>query len=152
MPILGDMRVTSPTGRWPVPVTLDFAIWVEKDADADATTVNAALVNNYYTQLRAISEQYGIPEPQDWFLTLLRMPDVTSKTEAETLTDEEWDVVRGAVDDAITHLGHCNGIKRQAGCDLEQATHQDRPLGLFGHEDLCNKGRQMQGMGNHKLP
>ena len=96
---------------------VDFAIWVEKDADADATTVNAALVNNYYTQLRAISEQYGIPEPQDWFQTLLRMPDVTSKTEAETLTDEEWDVVRGAVDDAITHLVD---FRTQEGAALEK--------------------------------
>ena len=96
---------------------VDFAIWVEKDADAAATTVNAALVNNYYTQLRAISEQYGIPEPQDWFQTLLRMPDVTSKTEAETLTDEEWDVVRGAVDDAITHLVD---FRTQEGAALEK--------------------------------
>ena len=96
---------------------VDFAIWVEKDTDADATTVNAALVNNYYTQLRAISEQYGIPEPQDWFQTLLRMPDVTSKTEAETLTDEEWDVVRGAVDDAITHLVD---FRTQEGAALEK--------------------------------
>lgn len=96
---------------------MDFAIWVEKDADADATTVNAALVNNYYTQLRAISEQYGIPEPQDWFQTLLRMPDVTSKTEAETLTDEEWDVVRSAVDDAITHLVD---FRTQEGAALEK--------------------------------
>ena len=96
---------------------VDFAIWVEMDADADATTVNAALVNNYYTQLRAISEQYGIPEPQDWFQTLLRMPDVTTKTEAETLTDEEWDVVRGAVDDAITHLVD---FRTQEGAALEK--------------------------------
>ncbi len=96
---------------------VDFAIRVEKDADADATTVNAALVNNYYTQLRAISEQYGIPVPQDWFQTLLRMPDVTSKTEAETLTDEEWDVVRGAVDDAITHLVD---FRTQEGAALEK--------------------------------
>ena len=96
---------------------VDFAIRVEKDADADATTMNAALVNNYYTQLRAISEQYGIPEPQDWFQTLLRMPDVTSKTEAETLTDEEWDVVRGAVDDAITHLVD---FRTQEGAALEK--------------------------------
>ena len=79
--------------------------------------MNAALVNNYYTQLRAISEQYGIPEPQDWFQTLLRMPDVTSKTEAETLTDEEWDVVRGAVDDAITHLVD---FRTQEGAALEK--------------------------------
>ena len=96
---------------------VDFTIWVEKDADADAKTVNAALVNNYYTQLRAISEQYGIPEPQDWFQTLLRMPDVTTKTEAETLTDEEWDVVRSAVDDAITHLVD---FRTQEGAALEK--------------------------------
>ena len=45
------------------------------------------------------------------------MPDVTSKTEAETLTDEEWDVVRGAVDDAITHLVD---FRTQEGAALEK--------------------------------
>ncbi len=47
--------------------------------------INAALVENYYHQIKTISAQTGIPEPTDWYATLLRLPDVTTKTEVEEL-------------------------------------------------------------------
>ena len=83
---------------------VDFSIWIEKDAAADATPINGALVDNYYRQIKAISENTGIPEPQDWFATLLRMPDVMTKTDVEELTDEEWNAVRNGIDTAVNAL------------------------------------------------
>ena len=83
---------------------VDFAIWVEKDASVDAAPVNAALVANYYRQIREIAENTGIPAPTDWFTLLLRMPDVTTRTETEVLDDEEWDVARQAVNEAVDKL------------------------------------------------
>ncbi len=83
---------------------VDFSIWIEKDAAADATPINEALVDNYYRQIKAISENTGIPEPQDWFATLLRMPDVMTKTDVEELTDEEWNAVRNGIDTAVNAL------------------------------------------------
>lgn len=83
---------------------VDFSIWIEKDAVADATPINGALVDNYYRQIKAISENTGIPEPQDWFATLLRMPDVMTKTDVEELTDEEWNAVRNGIDTAVNAL------------------------------------------------
>ena len=65
---------------------IDFSIWIEKDAGADAAPVNRALVENYYNQIKDIAAKTGIPEPQDWFATLLRMPDVLTKTEQEELS------------------------------------------------------------------
>ncbi len=83
---------------------VDFCIYVEKDVTADATPVNAALVENYYRQIRAIAEKTGIPEPQDWFATLLRMPDVMTRTEQEVLSDEEWVAARRAIDEAVANI------------------------------------------------
>lgn len=83
---------------------VDFAIWVEKDASVDAAPVNAALVANYYRQISEIAEKTGIPTPADWFTLLLRMPDVTTRTETEVLDDEEWDVARQAVNEAVDKL------------------------------------------------
>ena len=83
---------------------VDFSIWIEREAGSDATPINAALVENYYRQIKAISAQTGIPEPQDWFYTLLRMPDVTSKTDSEELTDEEWAAARQAIEQALQQL------------------------------------------------
>lgn len=95
---------------------VDFAIWIEKDATADAAPINAALTENYYNQIKAIARNSGIPEPQDWFATLLRMPDVLTRTETEVLDDEEWHAVRQAVDDAI---GSLVSFRTQEGAALE---------------------------------
>ena len=42
--------------------------------------------------------------PEDCFYTLLRMPDVLTKTETEVLDEEEWLVVREAVKEALKNL------------------------------------------------
>jgi len=100
---------------------VDFSIWIEQDALTSATPINAALVENYYHQLKDISAKAGIPEPQDWMPTLLRMPDVLTKTETETLTDEEWAVVRRAIDQALEAL---ISFRRQEGAALEKKFHE----------------------------
>ena len=83
---------------------VDMSVWIEKDMVADPTPINAALVENYYQQIKNISEKTGIPVPEDWFYTLLRMPDVLTKTEVEELDDEEWLTVRGGVSEALKDL------------------------------------------------
>ena len=83
---------------------VDMSVWIEKDMVADPTPINAALVENYYQQIKDISGKTGIPVPEDWFYTLLRMPDVLTKTEVEELEDAEWDTVRGAVQEALKNL------------------------------------------------
>jgi len=83
---------------------VDMSVWIEKDMVADPTPINAALVENYYQQIKDISQKTGIPVPEDWFYTLLRMPDVLTKTEVEELEDAEWKAVRGAVQEALKNL------------------------------------------------
>ena len=43
----------------------------------------------YYERIRTISETTGIPAPEDWFSTLLRMPDVMTKNDIQELSEEE---------------------------------------------------------------
>ncbi len=95
---------------------VDCCVWIEKDAGADATPINAALVENYYRQLKTISERTGIPEPQDWYATLLRLPDVTTRTDTEVLTDEEWQAVKSAIAQAIAAL---IAFRQQEGAALQ---------------------------------
>ena len=83
---------------------VDFSIWVEKDNEADTTAINEVLVENYYRQIKQLSARTGIPEPEDWYATLLRMPDVTTKTEQETLDEAEWNVVTEAIDEALKKI------------------------------------------------
>ena len=96
---------------------VDFAIWIEKEAGTDATPINMGLVENYYHQIKEIAAKTGIPEPADWFYTLLRMPDVTARTEMEELSDEEWNTVRGVVDEALNAI---TAFRIQEGAALER--------------------------------
>ena len=83
---------------------VDMSVWIEKDAVVDATPINAALVENYFNQIKAISEKSGIPQPEDWFYTLLRMPDVLTKTDMEELDEAEWLTVKEGVKEALKNL------------------------------------------------
>ena len=96
---------------------VDFSLWVEKESTVDATPINAALVENYYKQIKAISASTGIPEPEDWFTTLLRLPDVTAKTEVEVLDDEEWEVAQQAINESIEKLIE---FRKQEGAALQK--------------------------------
>ena len=80
---------------------VDFSIWIEKEEGVDATPINKALVGNYYAQMQNLMTEFGIPEPKDWFSSLMRMPDVLTKTEVEVLTEEEWGIVRQAIEQAL---------------------------------------------------
>ena len=96
---------------------VDMSVWIEKESTVDATPVNAALVENYYHQLKDVAQKVGIPEPTDWIYTLTRMPDVLTKTDVETLEDEEWAIVKGAVADALKSLVD---FRKQEGAALQK--------------------------------
>ena len=96
---------------------IDFSLWIEEESTALATPINKALVESYYQQIKAISEATGIPEPADWYATLLRMPDVLTRTEVKELTDEEWAVARTVVEEAVEKL---MDFRRQEGAALEK--------------------------------
>ena len=100
---------------------LDFAIWIEHEGGVEATPINAALVEDYYRQIKAIAAKSGIPEPNDWFYKLLRMPDVTSRTESVSLEDEEWEVAKEAIQTALDHL---IAFRKQEGAALEKKFHE----------------------------
>ena len=96
---------------------VEMSLWVEKDAAAEAATVNTALMQGYYDQLRGFAEANGIGGQVDWLQTLTRMPDVLAKNETETLDDEEWAAGRQAVEEAIDRLVD---FRKQEGTALEK--------------------------------
>ena len=80
-----------------------------------------ALMNNYYEQFKNIAATTEIPMPADLFSTLLRMPDVLTKVDIQELTEEEWNVVRQAIDEAITQI---TNFRIQEGAALEKKFHE----------------------------
>lgn len=95
---------------------VDFSLWTERDNTPEAIPVNATLAEQYYKQLRTMTQNMGMPEPADWLTLLLRMPDVMSRTETEELTEEEWNVVQQVMDEALQHL---IDFRKQEGAALQ---------------------------------
>ena len=88
---------------------VDFVLWTEKDETQSATPINTALVLDYYKQIKELSstlnlDMSGLQSSSEWMKTLLRMPEVLTRTEIEELTDEEWAVVFTAVKEAVANL------------------------------------------------
>lgn len=97
---------------------IDFILWVEKKEEfADAVPINRKLINAYYQQINEISETLNIPAPNDWFQTLLKMPDVLSSTDNTKLFEEEWNIVHGGIQEALTNLIN---FRKQEGNALEK--------------------------------
>ena len=83
---------------------VDLSIWVEREIELSAAPINVTLIENYYRQIRDISTRTGIPEPQDWYAALLRMPDVTTQTDVEILSEEEWHAAETAINEALNSI------------------------------------------------
>ncbi len=82
---------------------VDFCIWIDKDETAAATPINPEMVDFYYQQINKIAYEKDISLAMDWS-TILRLPDVLSRNEVETLGEEEWAAARNAIDSALAQL------------------------------------------------
>ena len=84
---------------------VEFNLWVEQQEQVEANPINGELVAAYYRQMLQISEKYDIPEPDDYWYTIIRMPDVLSRNDTtQELSEEEWMVARNVVQQAIDLL------------------------------------------------
>ena len=95
---------------------VEFAIWMEKDAATEGATVNTTLMDSYYRQLEGFAMDHNL-SGIDWMQTLVRMPDVLTKTEVEVLEEDEWVAARQGVREAIQHLVD---FRTQEGAALEK--------------------------------
>lgn len=98
---------------------VDFSLYIEKsEEDISALPIDENLIQTYYNQLKEISYKYSIPEPSDWLQTLLRMPDVMSKTETFVeISEEEWSAIFKLLEDALTEI---KSFRKQEGEALSQ--------------------------------
>ncbi len=96
---------------------VDFSIWIEQDNDQGNCPLNVELLSTYYHQIQKISAEQGIPAPTDIWSTLLRMPDVMTKTTTPELSEEEWAVAYKISSECIEKL---MDFRRQEGAALEK--------------------------------
>ena len=96
---------------------VEFSLWIEQLEQVDACPINGELAAAYYRQMLDISVKYDIPEPDDYWHTIIRMPDVLSRNEmSQELSEDEWIVARGVVQQSIDQL---IAFRRQEGEALQ---------------------------------
>ena len=96
---------------------VDMNVWVEKTLQSSAS-INEEAVQNYVQQIRQISQNCGISEPQNnWWEVMVRLPETLLSSQVETLDEAEWEVVKKAIEEALDNL---QDFRRQEGAALEQ--------------------------------
>jgi len=96
---------------------VEFSLYVERDDACAVAPINRSVVAAYVGQIKSIAEEMGIDTPgQQWFPTLLRLPDVLSRSEVDELTDDEWAV---AYDVSLQAVQQLMAFRRQEGDALQ---------------------------------
>ncbi len=83
---------------------IDFSFLSETTSKDISAKIDHNLIAQYHQEIKLLAQELQIDEPQEWFPTLLRMPDVM-KQELEELNEEEWaeieKTIRKATDELI---------------------------------------------------
>ena len=66
--------------------------------------LNLPLLKAYKQQIEEMSKELGIPEPADWYSTLLRLPDATSQDGRDEVSEEDLEAVLKATAEAVRNL------------------------------------------------
>lgn len=79
---------------------IDFALYVDVLDDQNAPLINQAVVKNYYNQLKEVAGELYIDADDQLLSIIMRLPE-TLRTEKESLSDEEWEVLSGLINEAL---------------------------------------------------
>lgn len=94
---------------------VDFSMFIESLNGETGTIINKPVVLSYYEQLKKLSKENDIPEPTDYFSTLLKLPE-SLKTEVQEIDAEDWKVIFSIIEEALSQL---NTFRQKEGGVLE---------------------------------
>jgi uncharacterized protein (TIGR00255 family) len=99
---------------------IEIGINVESMDKESSAKINLPVFESYYEQIKTISEKLNIPAPENWFMTLLRMPEVIKNNMIES-DEDEWEVVQKAIRAAVQQL---ISFRKQEGAMLQKIFEQ----------------------------
>lgn len=81
----------------------DLTIYIDSMDEQNVPNLNEAAIKSYYNQLMDIAGQLYIENREQLLSIIMRLPE-TLKTERQTISEEEWDMISGLLDQAISNL------------------------------------------------
>ena len=96
---------------------IDIFMTFEPNAAENAKKINLDLAMQYYEQICELGSQIGAvnlrnQNPNDLIATILRMPEVMDAKKQDVITDENWPLVEGCINEAIAAI---NAFRSQEG-------------------------------------
>ncbi|MDE6176207.1 MAG: YicC family protein [Paramuribaculum sp.] len=85
---------------------VEVAVAVERIATADSVVLNLPVLESYKRQIEEMSRRLQLPLPQDWYSTLLRLPDALT-VESDTASESDEGIREAlfeAADEAVEQL------------------------------------------------
>lgn len=84
---------------------VDLYVFCEPIEGATSVSINLSVLKQYKAQLESASSELGIPQPEDWYATLLRLPDaLKSDVNVSEVSEEEMAAVKDVVAEALESL------------------------------------------------
>ena len=94
---------------------VDFAIYLDNLGTESTSRINAAIIKDYYAQLKAVHEELGLTINESIMQSIMRLPE-TVKMVYDELDETEWLVVR---ENLIKTLENLNTFRDQEGLALK---------------------------------
>ncbi len=98
-------------GRGKVDLTLN----IEEYSKDISSRIDHNVLKQYQSELKLIAQELQIPQPEDWFNVILRLPDVM-KQDSEELDEQEWIIIEKAIHKAVDEVIE---FRKQEGAMLE---------------------------------
>ncbi|MFZ6037448.1 MAG: YicC/YloC family endoribonuclease [Bacteroidota bacterium] len=95
---------------------IDFSMNVEIISKDVSSKIDHDVVSQYQKEIKNLATELGVPEPQDWFSILMRLPDVM-KQDTEELSETEWEIIQKTIDEAVQGVVN---FRQQEGAMLDR--------------------------------
>lgn len=79
---------------------VDFFVSIEHVDTTIPSKINPGIIENYYEQIKEISNKLNIEVPPDCLSVILRLPEAI-KTETAELDEAEWNTVKNTISEAL---------------------------------------------------
>ena len=104
---------------------VELFITSEMSDETSAVNINVPVLAAYKSQIEKMSAELSIPLPEDWYATLLRLPEVLKSENGNEVSEDELAALSTSVANAINAL-------------MEFRTQEGKRLEIFFREKIAN--------------
>lgn len=118
---------------------IDLIVYFDMHEEEGNSVINKAAVRNYYKQISEIAGELNISFEEQFFNAVIKLPEALKNEKAE-LSEEEWNIVKGKINESILML---DGYRKEEGTAMEEDLRKSigRIITLLGEAEKSEEGR-----------